>query len=104
VAGVTTEYSGMSFGLMYLAEYLHTLVGSGVAAALFLGGYDGPGGPGVHWMVVKTLLLFGSVYWVRWTLLRLRSDQLMALCWKWLVPLSVVALAWAAVAVAMEGS
>jgi NADH-quinone oxidoreductase subunit H len=97
IAGVTTEYSGMSFGLFYLAEYLHTLVGSGIAATLFLGGYDGPGPDGAHWIVVKTLLLFGAIYFARWTMLRLRADQLMDLCWRWLVPLSVVALGWAAV-------
>jgi NADH-quinone oxidoreductase subunit H len=97
VAGITTEYSGMNFGMLYLAEYLHTLVGAGVAAALFLGGYDGPGPNGAHWMVVKTLLLFGAIYFVRWTFLRLRSDQLMRLCWRYLVPLSVVVLCWAAV-------
>ncbi len=97
VAGVTTEYSGMSFGMFYLAEYLHTLVGSAAASALFLGGFDGPGPDGWHWMLVKTLGLFGAVYWIRWSLLRLRSDQLMRLCWRYLVPAGVLALAGAAV-------
>ncbi len=98
VAGVTTEYTGMKFTLFYMAEYVHTLVGSAVAAALFLGGWDGPVQPGLVWMVGKTLLLFVSVYWVRWSLLRLRSDQLLALCWKWLTPIGVglvlLAAAW----------
>jgi NADH-quinone oxidoreductase subunit H len=97
VAGVTTEYAGMSFGMFYLAEYLHTLIGAAVAAALFLGGTAGPGPDGIHWMFVKTLLLFAGIYWIRWTLLRLRSDQLMNLCWKYLVPASVITLAWAAI-------
>ncbi len=98
VAGVTTEYTGMKFTLFYLAEYVHTLVGSAVASALFLGGWDGPFHPGLGWMVLKTLALFVAVYWVRWSLLRLRSDQLLALCWKWLTPLGValviLAAAW----------
>lgn len=98
VAGVTTEYTGAKFVLFYLAEYVHTLVGSAIGAALFFGGWDGPFAPGLHWMVAKTLLLFGLVYWVRWSLLRLRSDQLMELCWKWLTPLGVglvlLAAAW----------
>ena len=89
VAGVTTEYTGMKFTLFYMAEYVHTLVGSAVAAALFLGGWDGPFAPGLVWMVLKTLALFVSVYWVRWSLLRLRSDQLLALCWKYLTPIGV---------------
>jgi NADH-quinone oxidoreductase subunit H len=99
VAGITTEYTGMWFGLFYLAEYVHTLVGSAIAATLFLGGWDGPFAPGLHWLVAKTLALFVVVYWVRWTFLRLRSDQLMALCWRVLVPtglgLVLLAAAWA---------
>ena len=86
VAGVTTEYSGMKFALFYLGEYVHTMVGSATAAALFLGGWDGPFLPGLGWMVAKTLLLFTAVVWIRWTLLRFRSDQLLAICWRWLVP------------------
>ncbi len=89
VAGVTTEYTGAKFTLFYLAEYVHTLVGSAVGAVLFLGGWDGPFAPGLGWMVAKTLALFVVVYWVRWSLLRLRSDQLMEICWKRLVPLGV---------------
>lgn len=90
VAGVTTEYTGMQFALFMMAEYVHTLVASTVAAALFLGGWDGPFAPGVHWMVLKTVVLFASVYLVRWTLLRFRSDQLLRLCWHRLVPGSVL--------------
>jgi NADH-quinone oxidoreductase subunit H len=86
VAGVTTEYTGMQFGLVYMAEYIHTLVGSAVASVLFLGGWEGPGVPGVHWMILKTGLLFAALYWLRWSLIRLRADQLMSLCWKRLVP------------------
>ena len=89
VAGVTTEYTGAKFSLFYLAEYAHTLVGSAVASALFLGGWHGPFAPGLHWMVLKTLAVFVAVYWVRWSLLRFRSDQLMELCWKYLTPLGV---------------
>jgi len=98
VAGVTTEYTGAKFVLFYMAEYVHTLVGSAVASALFLGGWDGPLAPGLHWMVAKTLALFTAVYWIRWTLLRYRSDQLMSLCWRKLTPLGValvlIAAAW----------
>jgi NADH-quinone oxidoreductase subunit H len=103
VAGVTTEYTGMKFALFYMAEYIHTLVASAVGAALFLGGWDGPFFPGLHWMVLKTLLLFVTVYWVRWSLLRFRSDQLMRLCWHWLVPMSVVLVAAAGVWVVFVG-
>ncbi len=97
VAGVTTEYTGMKFALFYLAEYVHTLVASAMAAVLFLGGWDGPFAPGLHWMLLKTFVLFGLVYWVRWTFLRYRSDQLMRICWYWLVPAGVVLVAAAGV-------
>ncbi len=89
VAGVTTEYTGAKFTLFYMGEYLHTLIGSAIAAALFFGGWDGPFRPGLAWMVAKTLGLFVLVYWVRWSLLRFRADQLMKLCWKRLTPLGV---------------
>ncbi len=90
IAGVTTEYTGMGFGFLYLAEYLHTLIVSAVASALFFGGWDGPFRPGLHWMVLKTLLLFAGIFWVRWSLVRFRSDQLMKLCWRYMVPAGLV--------------
>jgi NADH-quinone oxidoreductase subunit H len=107
VAGITTEYSGMKFALFYLGEYVHTLVGSAVAAALFLGGWSGPLAAELPWlgllyMAIKTLTLFFVITWVRWTLVRFRSDQLLAICWKWLVPISValvlLAAAWVGLA------
>ena len=90
VAGVTTEYTGMKFGLFYMTEYVHTLVASGIAAALFLGGWDGPFADGFFWFILKTLVLFVGVYWIRWTLLRFRSDQLLKICWHYLVPFGVL--------------
>jgi NADH-quinone oxidoreductase subunit H len=90
IAGVTTEYTGMKFGLFYLAEYLHTLIISAVASVLFFGGWSGPFRHGLHWMVLKTLVLFFVIFWIRWTFLRFRSDQLMAICWKYLVPLGII--------------
>jgi NADH-quinone oxidoreductase subunit H len=90
VAGVTTEYTGMRFGLLQMAEYLHTLIASAVAAAIFFGGSDGPFVSGMHWMVAKTLFLFFMIFWIRSSLVRFRSDQLMALCWKFLLPASLL--------------
>ncbi len=98
VAGITTEYTGMKFGLFYLAEYVHTLVASLLATVLFLGGWEGPFIDGPHWMVFKALALYAFIFWVRWTLMRYRADQFMALCWKVFVPVSlgtlVVAALW----------
>lgn len=89
VAGVTTEYPGMKFGMFYVAEYLHTFVTSAVASVLFLGGWYGPGPDGLHWMLFKTLFLVASVVTVRWTFMRFRSDQLLRLCWHRFVPVSL---------------
>jgi NADH-quinone oxidoreductase subunit H len=97
VAGVTTEYSGMRFGLFYLAEYLHTLISSAVLSVLFLGGWEGPGPDGLHWMLIKTLFLFSTIFWIRWGLLRYKQDQLLALCWKVFLPLSLALVAVSAV-------
>ena len=102
VGGVTTEYSGIGFGMFYLAEYLHTVIGSAVGSVLFLGGTDGPWADGLHWLALKTVLLFAAIYWARWTFVRLRSDQLMSLCWKYLVPAAVASLGGAALYVALE--
>jgi len=99
VSGISTEYTGMKFGLFYLGEYVHSLVGAALFTTLFLGGFDGPG-PDVlalqlFWFLLKTSVVSVLLLWVRWTYVRLRSDQLMTLCWKYLLPsgLGVVVLA-----------
>ena len=86
VAGATTEYTGMKFGLLWLSEYMHTLLSSIMGAALFFGGWDGPGPDGPHWLIAKPLLLFASIFWVRWSFMRYRADQLMNLAWKVGIP------------------
>ncbi len=92
VSGPTTEYTGMKFGLFYMAEYVHSIVVAALGAALFFGGWDGPGAPGLHWMVLKTVVLWTITLGLRWTLLRFRTDQMMNLCWRFLVPASLVVL------------
>jgi len=91
VAGITTEYTGIKMGLFVVNEYVHTFVASMLAVALFLGGAHGPGPAwlGIGWFVAKTMVLFTFIYWIRWSWLRLRADQLMSLCWKWMVPISL---------------
>ena len=96
IAGVGVEYTGILYGLLPLSEYLHTLISSALVAALFLGGWDGPFAPGMHWMILKTLTLFVGILWIRWSLLRFRSDQLLRICWYWLVPISMLTVCAAA--------
>ena len=94
IAGVSTEYSGMKFGMFYLGEYVHSLVGAALFVTLFLGGFDGPGPDllalQLCWFLLKTALVSTFLLWVRWTYVRLRSDQLMTLCWKYLLPAGLV--------------
>lgn len=91
VAGYHTEYSGMKFALFYMGEYLSAIAFSGLASALFLGGFHGPGFlPSWLWFVGKMFFLLGLMIWIRGTLPRLRVDQLMGFSWKFLLPLALV--------------
>ncbi|MEJ2589350.1 MAG: NADH-quinone oxidoreductase subunit NuoH [Deltaproteobacteria bacterium] len=91
-AGYHTEYSGMGFGLFFLAEYVDMVVVSSVATAVFLGGWKGPFLPGVWWFLGKMYALILLTMWLRWTFPRLRFDQLLNVNWKWLLPLSLINL------------
>ena len=92
VAGYNTEYGGMRFGSFFMAEYMEMIVVSGVAAAMFLGGWHGPG-PGwldPIWMLAKIMALIFFFIWVRASMPRLRYDQLMSFGWKILLPLATL--------------
>lgn len=91
-AGFHTEYSGMGFGLFFLAEYANMIVVAGVASALFLGGWKGPGIDGIGWFLIKVYALIFVMMWFRWTYPRVRFDQLLNLAWKWLIPLAILNL------------
>jgi NADH-quinone oxidoreductase subunit H len=115
VAGYLSEYSSFRFALFFLVEFGNLWVMSAVAVTLFFGGWQvpfvGPAAfaaargagelPGAGWwglqvlsmlvFVVKTLVVLNLVVWVRWTLPRIRVDQMMSLCWKYLVPFAFVA-------------
>ena len=99
VSGYHTEYTGMRFGFFALAEYVEIFVICGVAATLFLGGYNVPfaaaKGTALEQLLQmgiffgKTFALYYVVIWIRWTLPRLRVDQLMTVCWKYLTPIAI---------------
>ncbi|MBO0938911.1 NADH-quinone oxidoreductase subunit H [Fibrella sp. HMF5335] len=114
VSGFQTEYSGMRWALLFLSEYAMMLLVSFLGAILFLGSWNTPlpnigpvrladwtsGEPGTVWgNVTGAFWLFGKAFlavlvqmWVRWTLPRIRIDQMMYLCWKVLTPAGLVLL------------
>ena len=100
VAGFHTEYSGIRFAMFFLAEYAAMFLVAGLAVVLFLGGWVGPVFDGPLTFFIKTLILVFVQMWLRWTLPRLRVDQLMAVCWKYLIPMAFVVLVVAAFAAA----
>ena len=92
VAGYNTEFGGMRFGSFFMAEYINMVAIAGIATAMFLGGWHGPG-PGwldPIWVLVKMFGFIVLFIWIRATLPRLRYDQLMAFGWKILLPLATV--------------
>jgi NADH-quinone oxidoreductase subunit H len=102
-AGFHTEYSGMGFGLFFLAEYASMIVICGVAVTLFLGGWNGPIKGGWWWFLAKLYALLLVMVWMRWTFPRVRFDQLLNLNWKWLMPMAIVNLLLVAAYVKIAG-
>ena len=94
IAGYHTEYSGIKFALIQAAEFGGALVVSGLIATLFLAGWAGPAADwlGWLWFLLKTFIGIFIFVWIRATYPRLRLDQIMAVCWKFLMPLSIINL------------
>lgn len=101
-AGYHTEYSGMHFGLFYVAEFVNLFIIAGVASTIFLGGWmpfhvvgleqfnqimDYI--PGFVWFFGKTFFVVWLLMWIKWTFPRLRIDQILTLEWKYLVPIGL---------------
>ena len=104
-AGYHTEYSGMHFGLFYVAEFVNLFIVAGVATTVFLGGWmplhvPGLDGfnhvmdfiPGFVWFFGKAFFVVWLLMWIKWTFPRLRIDQILTLEWKYLIPISMLNL------------
>jgi len=96
VAGHMIEYSGMTFALFFLAEYINMIIISTMTSLLFLGGWAPPFSsfitnaiPGFFWLVIKVFLLLSVFIWIRASFPRYRYDQIMRLGWKIFIPLTV---------------
>ena len=97
LAGFFTEYSSISFGLFFLAEYANMILMSSLTVILFLGGWYPPidifplnAIPGIFWFVIKVFLILFVFLWVRATFPRYRYDQLMRLGWKIFLPFTLI--------------
>ena len=115
VSGYNTEYSGMRFSYFFLVEWGNMWVMSALATTMFLGGWQIPGlsperfdaltgGTAVVAEIasllifsLKTLFFVFVVMWLRWTLPRIRVDQMMNMCWKYLVPASFAGVLFVAI-------
>lgn len=106
VAGYFTEYAGIKWAMFMLSEYANMFAVSAIVTILFFGGYQSPFGYlgnslGAEWLVPfeqagwflsKGIFFVFVQMWLRWTLPRLRVDQLMNVCWKYLIPYAVANL------------
>lgn len=92
VAGFHTEYSGMKFGLFFVGEYLGITLISCLITVLFVGGWLGPGLPGLVWFLIKMFGFIAFFILLRAALPRPRFDQLMAWGWKLMLPLALANL------------
>jgi NADH-quinone oxidoreductase subunit H len=112
VEGWNTEYGGMLFAFFMLADYLRALVGSILVVLLFLGGWTMPSYvpaaltsfplAGIFWFMLKTYIVFGLFVWIRASLPRVRTDQLLRVGWNRMIPLSLLSVFLAAVLVTVK--
>jgi NADH-quinone oxidoreductase subunit H len=98
VAGYNTEYSGMKFGMFYAGELLHAFTYGGFLAILFFGGYRFLGLEQVSAFLAIAVIVFKAfigywvIMWVKYTLMRIRIDHMLAFNWKFLTPLAFTLL------------
>lgn len=104
VAGFHVEYAGVTFALFFLAEYANMILVSTIATVLFLGGWLSPFQgipgleslfawvPGIAWFTLKLSIFIFTYFWIRATFPRYRYDQLMRLCWKVLIPVTLICI------------
>ncbi len=98
VAGFHVEYSGMTFALFFLAEYINMILVSTLCCIMFLGGWLSPfpaawpivGAGGFHWLFGKVFFVLILFIWFRATFPRYRYDQIMRLGWKVFIPVTIV--------------
>ena len=94
VAGFNMEYSGLKFGMFYVADFLRAFTSSVIFASIFLGGWRGPGAEqipilGFVYLIIKSFIVWFLGVWIRGSMPRYRVDQMMSITWKFLTPLAL---------------
>jgi NADH-quinone oxidoreductase subunit H len=94
VAGFNVEYSGLKFGMFYVADFLRAFTSAVIFSSIFLGGWRGPGAEqipilGFVYLLIKSVIVWFLGVWIRGSLPRFRVDQMMAITWKFLTPLAL---------------
>ena len=94
VAGYNVEYSGMKFGLFMASEFAHSFAAGALISVLFFGGWQPFASPwlGLLFFFAKAFFFYFMIMWIRLTVPRIRIDHMMAMNWKFMVPLSLVLL------------
>lgn len=97
VAGFHIEYTGMKFGLFYAGELLHAMTFGGLFATFFLGGWRGWGAEtypilGIGYFFIKAMFMYWVIMWIKYSFPRVRIDQMLNFCWKFLTPLILTVL------------
>ena len=103
VAGYHTEYSGMKFGMFYVAEFLHQFTVGALITIFFLGGWSGPFAVqwpilGVMYFYAKSFFVYVVISWIRLSLPRIRIDEMLDLNWRFLIPVAFINLVTVAIA------
>ena len=103
VAGFHIEYSGLKFGMFFVAEFLHAFTISALTATLFLGGWKGPWAElypllGLFYFLIKTSIVYFVVIWIRGSFPRIRIDHMNNLNWKMITPAALASLILTAIA------
>ncbi len=93
VEGWQTEYGGFRWGLIMLCDYVRAYIVALLITVLFLGGWAGPEPvPPEVWTLIKTFLVFFVMVWVRAAMVRIRTDQILKIGWRRLMPLAFINL------------
>jgi NADH-quinone oxidoreductase subunit H len=102
VEGWTTEYGGIRYGFVFMTKWLRGFAAAALVALFYFGGWSGPILPQELWFLIKTWIIFAFFVFIAWSFPRVRTDQILDLGWRILIPLAILNI-FIAVALKMLG-